>query len=98
MEYRYSSVDSDELIECTDMIPRCRAYLDRNKCHKGDYCNKSHCYPREDKVLCRGRRTLSDCWFYHPGEEVVTLPDSERLPIVQTMGSLMAELRAKIFP
>ena len=102
MESNMSSINSEELLECTDMTARCRTYLNGYLCQNGDYCSKSHSYPRDDKVLCRDfkygmcNRTASKCWYFHPGQVVNNLPDNERLPIVQAMGSLIAELRSKM--
>ena len=88
--------------ETVDTTPRCRAHLLGQKCFKGEYCNKSHSYPKEDKILCkyyrekRCSRTASDCWFYHPKQLVTKpIPEEDRYLLVQPMGHLIRDLLSK---
>ena len=92
--------DTDLRLETTDMLSRCRVYMSGFKCQKGDYCDKLHRFPREDKVLCKDhkdgecQRDASDCWFYHPGTRVAkSESNTERPSLFQPTGHLMKILR-----
>ena len=92
-DYFYSTIDT---------TPRCRAHLLGQKCFKGEFCERTHSYPREDKILCkyyrenRCSRTASDCWFYHPRQPAIKpIPEKDRYLLVQPMGHLMRDLLSK---
>ena len=82
-------------------VRRCTIYMSGLKCHKGDYCEKSHRFPREDKVLCEyfdGEgcdRPASECWYWHPGTSIKYVPDDNAPLIVQSMGGIMKYLKEK---
>ena len=83
-------------------VRRCTIYMSGLKCHKGDYCEKSHRFPREDKVLCEyfdGEgcdRPASECWYWHPGTSIKYVPDDNAPVIVQSMGGIMKYLKEEI--
>ena len=90
----------DDLRETTDTLPRCVAYMSGYKCHKGEYCDRYHRFPREDKVVCKDfkeggcQRPASECWYHHPREVVANWEsESERHFLVQPMGDLIKYLR-----
>ena len=92
----------DETID-VDKHMRCMAYMSSFKCHKGDYCNKIHRFPKEDGVVCwdnkyeKCLRSTSDCWFSHTGKRVKTsVPDDDPPCLVQPIGHLMASLKRKL--
>ena len=87
-----------------DKHMRCMVYMSSYKCHKGEYCNKIHRFPKEDGVVCRDNkytkclRSTTDCWFSHTGKRVKTsVPHDYDAPcLVQPMGHLMASLKRKL--
>ena len=102
LEENHNNSPYDFFYETVDTTPRCRAHLLGQKCFKGDFCNKSHSYPKEDKILCkyyrekRCSRTASDCWFYHPKQSVTKpIPEEDRYLLVQPMGHLIRDLLSK---
>ena len=93
----------DETVD-VDKGMRCMAYMSSFKCHKGDYCNKIHRFPKEDGVVCwdnkyeKCLRSTSDCWFSHTGKKVkAPLPENDAPYLVQPMGHLVAYLRSSNF-
>ena len=97
------NLDADETVD-VDMYLRCKVYMSSFKCHKGEFCNKIHRYPKEDGILCRNfkdnkcTRSASDCWFSHKGEKVkAPLPENDAPYLVQPMGHLVAHLRSSNF-
>ena len=92
----------DETVD-VDKGRRCMAYMSSFKCHKGDYCNKIHRFPKEDGVVCwynkyeKCPRSTSNCWFSHTGKRVKTsVPDDDPPCLVQPIGHLMASLKRKL--
>ena len=80
----------------------CQSYLHGNKCHKGDWCNKMHQFPRVSGLKCedfqRGEcdRLAEDCWFYHDRVVVEeTCEDEHRHTTVSSMGATIKHLRQK---
>ena len=100
---KYDSEHSelDQTIDI-DINRRCTVYMSGLKCHKGDYCDKIHRYPREDKVLCKyinGKgctRPAYDCWFWHPGDTVKYVPDEDAPLLVQSMGDIMKYIKKEL--
>merc|ERR1711970_1208785 len=86
----------NELDETADMERRCKIYMKGYRCHKGDYCERLHRLPREDRVLCKYfkegqcRREADNCWFFHPHIKVNKFkPDDDAPLLVQAVGHTM---------
>ncbi|CAL4236905.1 unnamed protein product, partial [Meganyctiphanes norvegica] len=101
----HENPEYSELDETVDMdiALRCAVYMSGFKCHKGDYCDKLHRFPREDRVMCKYHiaegceRTASDCWFWHPGEMFDKfVPDDDAPMIVQSMGDIMSYIKNEL--
>ena len=88
----------DESLD-VDLGKRCMIYMSGLKCHKGDYCEKLHRFPREDKIVCKHingegcSRPVSECWFWHPGNKVKYVPDENAPVLVPSMGDTMKYIR-----
>ena len=69
-----NNIGYDDTIDVTT-TRRCQVYMTGYRCHKGDYCDKLHRFPKEDGVVCKyfkGKgctRDAKSCWFLHPGKK-----------------------------
>ena len=95
-------LEYNDIDETIDMENRCIIYMKGYKCHKGDYCERLHWLPREDRVLCRffkeGRchREASHCWYFHPHKKVDKFKIEDDAPLlVPGVGHIMSYLRKK---
>ena len=91
-----------QIDETIDMEKRCLTFMQGYRCHKGDFCDRVHRLPREDKVLCRlfkeGKcnREASHCWYFHPFKKVNKFEIEEDAPLlVPGVGHIMSYLRNK---
>ena len=91
-----------QIDETIDMEKRCLTFMQGYRCHKGDFCDRVHRLPREDKFLCRlfkeGKcnREASHCWYSHPFKKVNKFETEEDAPLlVPGVGHIMSYLRNK---
>ena len=89
-----SEYDGIDYTADMDLNGRCEIYMSGFKCHKGDWCKKTHRLPREDNVVCKAFLENGcsgpDCWYLHPGNRVRKfIPDPKAPPLVQSMAEVM---------
>ena len=82
---------------------RCVAYMKGLKCHKGEWCELTHRFPREDQVVCKdfieNDCARPDCWYWHPGNKVKKfVPDPNAPLLVQSVAEAMRYFRASKHP
>ena len=94
-------VGYDDTIDVTT-TRRCKVYMAGYWCHKGDWCDRLHRFPKEDGVVCKHfkrnecTRDSRSCWYLHPGKKVeIPAPSDNAQVLVQSVGDVLKYLRRK---